>query len=164
SRAAELLCDILFHSSFPLKETEKERGVIHEEIDMYLDSAEENILDLFQEKAFSNHALGYNILGTHASLNGITREDILHFYKAWYGPEKLVFVYNGPKSFRQVIRILEKHFLLIPSSNGHAKQRIAADQRVYTPFRLEEEVAHVQSYLAMGGLAPGNMEEERTGM
>src|SRR5690606_33402631 len=98
--------------------------VIHEEIDMYLDSPEENILDLFQEKAFKNHPLGYNILGTHASLNSFNREQIIEFYRSWYTPERMVFVYSGPKSLKQVIRILEHNIIPIVTNPENLKTRI----------------------------------------
>lgn len=164
ARTAELLSDIVFHSNFPDKELIKERNVIHEEIDMYLDSPEENILDLFQEKAFQNHPLGFNILGTHESLNSFTRQDILNFYGSWYIPERMVFVYNGPKSLKQVQRILEKHILPIPAANGQAKQRLWFKSDVYQAFQHKEETSHVQTYLTIGGLAPGNQEEDRSAM
>lgn len=164
ARTAELLSDIVFHSNFPEKELVKERNVIHEEIDMYLDSPEENILDLFQEKAFQNHPLGFNILGTHESLNSFSRQDILNFYGSWYIPERMVFVYNGPKSLKQVQRILEKHILPIPAANGQAKQRLWFKSDVYHSFQYKEETNHVQTYLTIGGLAPGNQAEDRSAM
>ncbi|MBI1221214.1 MAG: insulinase family protein [Bacteroidetes bacterium] len=163
-RTAELLSDIVFYSNFPEKELEKERNVIHEEIDMYLDSPEENILDLFQEKAFPNHALGYNILGTHQSLNKLDRTSILHFYRSWYTPEKMVFVYSGPKSFKQVIRILDKQLSVVPAAKGQAKTRISFNSEIYSPFVETQKTSHVQTYLTLGGLAPSNQMEERSAM
>lgn len=162
SRTLELLCDIVFHSVFPEKEIEKERNVIHEEIDMYLDSPEENILDLFQEKAFPKHPLGFNILGTHDSLNTFNRERILSFYHSWYTPDKMVFVYSGPKSFRQVIRMLEK-WTPDPSAKK-SKSRLGFTGKAYRPFREELSMPHVQSYLSIGGLAPDNHDEKRAAM
>jgi len=164
ARTAELLSDIVFHSNFPEKEISKERNVIHEEIDMYLDSPEENILDLFQEMAFKDHPLGFNILGTHASLNTFKREDILGFYGAWYVPEKMVFVYSGPKTLKQTVRILNQHILPIPSANGQAKKRQYFDAKAFSPFHAEEETPHVQTYLTLGGLAPTNQDENRSAM
>lgn len=162
ARTVELLSDIVFHSNFPEKEIEKERNVIHEEIDMYLDSPEENILDLFQEKAFANHPLGFNILGTHESLSGLDRQLILDFYQSWYTPDKMVFVYSGPKSFRQVLRMLEPHVL--PVEKANSKKRLWFDSKAYKPFRAAENTPHVQTYLTLGGLAPTSQDEARSAM
>lgn len=164
ARTAELLSDIVFHSNFPEKEIGKERNVIHEEIDMYLDSPEENILDLFQEKAFKNHPLGFNILGTHESLNTFKRQDILNFYGSWYIPERMVFVYSGPKTLKQVKRILDPHFLVIPPANEQVKKRLYFDENAFQPFHAIEETPHVQTYLTIGGVAPNNQEEDRATM
>jgi predicted Zn-dependent peptidase len=152
SRSLELLTDIVFHSSFPEKEVEKEKKVIHEEIDMYLDSPEENILDLFQERAFRNHALGFNILGTHETLASFHRSHVMDFYKAWYSPERIAFVYNGNKSFRQVIRLCERYFGELPSGKS-AVSRMPANGDIYKHFDQEISTSHVQTYLAMGGMA-----------
>ncbi len=164
ARTAELLSDIVFHSNFPEKEIEKERNVIHEEIDMYLDSPEENILDLFQEKAFLDHPLGFNILGTHDSLNAFDRRAILQFYGTWYTPDKMVFVYNGPKSFQQTIRILEPHISAIRKTGKKSKERSWFNKRAYHPFHAEQETPHVQTYFTLGGLAPNNRDESRSAM
>jgi predicted Zn-dependent peptidase len=48
-RAVDLFEDILFHSTFPEDEMEKERGVILDEIASYLDQPEEAIQDDFEE-------------------------------------------------------------------------------------------------------------------
>lgn len=57
-KATELLADITFHSIFPEKQIERERGVILEEMAMYYDSPEDAIQDDFDELVFPNHALG----------------------------------------------------------------------------------------------------------
>ncbi len=73
TRALELLTDIVFHSTFPQHEMDKERGVILEEIDCYRDNPAELIFDDFEEILFSGHALGHNILGTPRHVGRFTR-------------------------------------------------------------------------------------------
>ncbi|MBP8156614.1 MAG: insulinase family protein, partial [Leadbetterella sp.] len=63
-KAIDLLTDITFNSVFPEKQLEVERGVILEEMSMYLDSPEDAIQDEFDTVVFPNHQLGVNILGT----------------------------------------------------------------------------------------------------
>ena len=71
-KATELLADITFHSIFPEKQIERERGVILEEMAMYYDSPEDAIQDDFDELVFPNHALGGNILGTIETVGSFT--------------------------------------------------------------------------------------------
>ena len=49
TRALELLTDIVFHSTFPQHEMDKERGVVLEEIDCYEDNPAELIFDDFED-------------------------------------------------------------------------------------------------------------------
>ena len=62
-RALELLGDIVFHSTFPQHEIEKETEVIIDEIQSYEDNPSELIFDDFEDMIFRNHPLGRNILG-----------------------------------------------------------------------------------------------------
>ena len=63
-RAAELLADIVINSNFPEKEIEKEKEIILDEINSYLDSPSDRIMDDFEYYLFKDHPLGENILGT----------------------------------------------------------------------------------------------------
>lgn len=90
-RAAELLTDIVFHSTFPQNEIEKEVEVIIDEIQSYEDSPAELIFDDFEELIFPNHPLGRNILGKPGQLRNFRSEDALGFVHRYYKPDNLVF-------------------------------------------------------------------------
>src|ERR1700761_3788636 len=78
-RTVDLFEDILFHSTFPEEEQEKERGVILDEIASYLDQPEEAIQDDFAELLFKDHPIGNNILGTVETVNAFDKTDIKKF-------------------------------------------------------------------------------------
>jgi predicted Zn-dependent peptidase len=63
-RSSELISDIVLNSTFPPKEIEKEKEIILDEINSYLDAPSDKIFDDFEEHLFKNHVLGNNILGT----------------------------------------------------------------------------------------------------
>ena len=63
SRAVELLVDIVFRSTFPQREIERETEVIIDEIQSYEDNPSELIFDDFEDMIFRGHPLGRNILG-----------------------------------------------------------------------------------------------------
>lgn len=95
-RALELLTDIVFHSTFPQHEIEKERGVILEEIDCYRDNPAELIFDDFESNLFANHPLGHNILGDARSLRHFTTQSGLSFTDRYYHPaNSILFVYGN---------------------------------------------------------------------
>jgi len=110
NRAIELFSDILFNSVFPAKEIEKEKDVVYDEITSYLDTPWEQIIDDFEDRLFTGHALGRNILGTPQSLEDITQKDLTAFISRNYKPENMVLCSVGKISMKRLIKMAEKHF------------------------------------------------------
>ena len=108
-RTLELFNDIMFHSTFPEEELEKEKGVILDEIASYLDQPEEAIYDDFEDLLFKGHALGRNILGSTESVSGLSREDILSFMAKNYHTDKMVVAVLGNYSFNKLIKTGAKY-------------------------------------------------------
>ena len=100
-RAMDLFEDILFHSTFPDDEQEKERGVILDEIASYLDQPEEAIQDDFEELLFKGHPMGNNILGTPETVARLNRKDIDQFIAANYNTSEMVFAVFGDYDFKK---------------------------------------------------------------
>lgn len=123
-RSLELFNDIVFHSTFPEEEMEKEKGVILDEIASYLDQPEEAIYDDFEDLVFAEHPLGRNILGTTDSVNGLGQQDIKDFMLANYHTDKIVVAVLGNYSFAKAIKIFSKYYADIPE-NLKGSKRIA---------------------------------------
>src|SRR5476651_669045 len=104
-RTIDLFADILFHSTFPQEEMEKERGVILDEIASYLDQPEEAIQDDFEELLFKGHALGKNILGTPETVGTMNKADISHFITANYNTAEMIFAVFGDHDFNKLIKL-----------------------------------------------------------
>src|ERR1700748_529671 len=81
-RTIDLFEDILFHSTFPDDELEKERSVVLDEIASYLDQPDEAIQDDFEDLLFKGHPIGNNILGTPDTVNKLNGADIKEFMTA----------------------------------------------------------------------------------
>jgi predicted Zn-dependent peptidase len=117
-RAVELLADITFNSTYPIKEIEKEKDVIVDEIHSYLDSPGEQIFDDFEEQIFGDHAIGRNILGTIESVRGFGQQNILDFVRRMYRTNEMVFASVGSIDFKKVVKFAEKYFGAIPNSSA----------------------------------------------
>ena len=115
-RAVELLTDIVFHSTYPQAEIDKEVEVIIDEIQSYEDTPSELIFDDFEELVFPNHPLGRNILGKPELLRQFKSEDALRFTNRFYRPDNMVFFVQGNVDFKRVVRLLEKAVSDIPST------------------------------------------------
>src|SRR5690606_32801746 len=101
-RALDLFEDVLFHSTFPVHELEKEKSVILDEIASYADSPEESIMDDFEDMLFQGSGLGHNILGLEDDLKNISRTDVLHFIQQTYHTDEIVVAISGNYSAVQV--------------------------------------------------------------
>lgn len=147
-RAVDILVDITFRSSFPEAEIQKEKTVIKDEINMYLDNPDENIYDEFQEMVFENHPLAHNILGSEKSISQINAGNLKDFVQNNYTADNTVFVVVGNVSLNRTVEALNKFMadIKLPRSiKNHNYQSIK-----YSPKRVEKPSDFTQSYGIMG--------------
>ena len=108
ARAVDVLTDIVFHSTYPQREIDREVDVIADEIDSYSDSPAELIYDEFESMVFAGHPLGRDILGDAARLRQYTTADARRFTGRFYRPANAVFYVYGRVDFARVVRLLER--------------------------------------------------------
>ena len=108
ARAIDLLTDIVFYSTYPQAEIDKEVEVICDEIESYNDSPAELIYDEFENLLFANHVLGHNILGTAERVRSFKTADAQRFTQRYYRPENSIFFLYGDVDFKRVVRLLER--------------------------------------------------------
>ena len=122
-KSFELLTDITFHSIFPEREVEKERGVILEEMSMYLDTPEDAIVDEFDTVVFGNHPLGNNILGTKESVSSFTKQSFIDFLDRNLSTDALVFCSVSNLPFEKVVKLAEKLLSDVPAVKKPIKRK-----------------------------------------
>jgi len=159
-RALELLSDIVFNATFPEKELEKEKEVVIDEIDSYLDTPSEQIFDDFEEHLFPNQPFGANILGTPKKVRSFTQSHVIQFVKKYYVPENMVISYVGKIPFetikKQVERLFSCHIVPLPSVTVPA---IPSEK-----FEVKTKKQVHQSHCVTGGIAPSTRSDERIAM
>src|ERR1700761_5299002 len=92
---ADIIGDILTHSSFEPEELERERGVILQEIGQANDTPDDIIFDHFQEAAFPDQAMGRPTLGTEAVIRTMPRHALTNYMRAHYGTRNVVVAAAG---------------------------------------------------------------------
>jgi len=107
-KAVDVLCDIVFHSTYPQHEVEKEREVVCDEIESYEDSPAELIFDEVENILFKGHPLGHNILGTSEQVRQYTSDDAHRFTARYYRPDNCVFFASGNVDFKRLTAWLSK--------------------------------------------------------
>ncbi len=150
-RALELLTDITFHSTFPEKEIEKERGVILEEMAMYLDAPEDAIADEFDTLTFpGGHPLGTNILGSKESVGAFQQADFQRFVEHQTSPAQGVFASVSNLPTKTVFRLAEKYLSDLPARAGRPA-RVAPSG--YQAQWITEEKPIQQAHCVLGAPA-----------
>ncbi len=157
-KAIELLSDITFHSIFPEKQIERERGVILEEMAMYHDSPEDAIQDDFDELVFQNHQLGRNILGTPDCIRSFKRTDLQSFIADNLDTERIVVSLVSNLPFHKAIRQAEKYLYDLPHCTT---QRVRTVPEVYVPKNIQVPRGMTQTQVAMGRPAYALMDDKR---
>ncbi len=150
-RSLDLFADIAFHSTFPENELAKEKEVILDEINSYLDSPSDEIYDLFEEMVFKGHPLSRNILGTTELVKGFHRQDILDFMAHNYSTDQMVLASIGDISFKEFERMAMHEFGSQPAHLINKKREVF---KGYTPESLTETRNNHLSHCIIGGIAP----------
>ncbi|KUO66046.1 MAG: zinc protease [Gracilibacter sp. BRH_c7a] len=104
--AIDVLSDMFFNSRYDLKEIDKEKNVVIEEIKMYQDSPDELIHDLFSQYVWNNHPLGKPILGVADSINSLTRDKIMQYLDTRYTPDQVVIAVAGKINHDEIVKKL----------------------------------------------------------
>ena len=161
ARALELLTDIVFRSTFPQHEVDKERGVILEEIDCYEDNPAELIFDDFEEMLFRGHSLGHNILGTPKHVKRFSSSSARSFVERYYHPSNAVLFVYGNIPFQRVVSWAERFTADIPTGEAN-KSRTAP--LPYVPHRMEVSRHTHQTHVMMGCTGYPSSDKRRTGL
>lgn len=110
NRALDLFEDIIFHSTFPADEMEKEKSVIIDEMASYRDNPEESIIDDYEDLIFRRSGLGHNILGLESDLLTFTKDDVQQFMDQNYHTHDIVIGITGDYTLNTVEKMLRRYF------------------------------------------------------
>ncbi|HOW10161.1 MAG TPA: pitrilysin family protein [Bacteroidales bacterium] len=156
-RAIELISDIAFNSVFPEKEIVKEKDVVIEEINSYLDNPAELIFDDFEELIFAGQPIGHSILGTTEVVKSFTQRTISDFISRHYSTDQMVFCSVGNISDEKIEKLFVRYFSSVPQ-NQKANREIRSWP--YEPSFVTKKKDTFQNHCIIGNLAY-NVKDER---
>ncbi|MDD2511107.1 MAG: pitrilysin family protein [Syntrophomonas sp.] len=152
SSAMEIIFDMLFNSNFAPRDFATEKEVIIEEINIYEDTPDDLIHDLFARNLWQGHPMGSPILGTLDSVSAFSRDEIFAFYKKCYVPSNMVIAVAGN---------VDKNLIRDQVERSLAQQPVALvdwprpNPTAYSNFvrLLEKETEQVQICLGVPGIS-----------
>jgi len=158
-RAFELISDIVFNSSFPERELKKEKEVIIEEINSYLDQPGEQIFDDFEELIYKNAPIGRSILGTPEKLRKLTKNTLNRFIQQHYNTDQIIVCSVGKLSFSRLVKYFEKYFGNVPATYRTWQRKKAG---FYHPEKKIIDKETYQSHCIIGNRAYDLNDKRRT--
>jgi predicted Zn-dependent peptidase len=108
--AFDLLSDLLLNPKINAAELEREKGVILEEYNMYMDSPSWRISDIYNHLLFEGHPLGQAIIGRPETIGAMTRQKLLNYKQDLYTPDNIVVVVSGAVTLEQSEKLVKKYF------------------------------------------------------
>lgn len=158
-RAIDLIADLILNSQFPDRELDKEREVVAEEIDSYLDSPSEAVFDDFDDLIFKGNSLGHNILGSRKTLDTFDSSTCLEFVRHFYSAPNMVFFYLGHLTADKVASLAASRFCELPAHEVEHDYK-PADREIRFVERRRDADNH-QAHTVMGCIVPSLYSDER---
>ena len=147
-RAADVLFDMYLHASLRPEDVERERTVIREEINMYLDIPQQHVSDLFNAVLWPGQPLGRPLVGTAKTVGALMPENLIDYRARHYVPGNTVVAAAGKVAHEDLVGIVER---LSPRAGARPVPRfsLAAEVQRRPAFLLCDKKTE-QTHLCVG--------------
>ncbi len=147
--AVDILSDILQHSVFDATELDRERAVVLQEIGQAIDTPDDIIFDLFQERAFPDQAMGRPVLGRPEIIETIGRDAVAGYLRDNYSAPRMVLAAAGNVDHDTLVEHAGRAFDALPQrSLAHTEPAVYAGG----DFREQRDLEQVHVVLGFSGL------------
>ncbi len=140
--ALDILSDMMLSSRYASEDIAREREVVLEEVNMYEDSPDELVHDIYLDNVWPHHPLGRNILGTTESIGRFDRNLVCEYYDSFYRPDNIVIAAAGNLVHARVEELIGRFF---GGFSGRKKAQAAKPPLLTSTRRLharESEQVH----------------------
>jgi predicted Zn-dependent peptidase len=104
----DVLTDMFLNSRFDPADIDKERGVIKEELAMYLDQPQHQVQEILNEVLWPGQPLGRPLTGTGKTLDRLNRARLVGYMRENYLAGRTLFTAAGRLTHRQVVAAVSK--------------------------------------------------------
>lgn len=126
--ALDWISDMFLNSKFDAEEIEREKGVVIEEANMYLDMPQSYVSEIFEELLYGNQPAGWRIVGDKEQILAYNREKLMEYYKGHYASHNTVICVAGDISAKQIEQKVQKYFVGIEKSETPKKEKTQEKQ------------------------------------
>jgi predicted Zn-dependent peptidase len=160
-KAMEIICDLVFNSTFPETELDKEKGVIISEINSSKCNLSEVIYDKSMQLLFKGNAIGKPILGTIKSVKSFTAGDVRAFIKRNYINRQIILSVVGNIDIDK-LNLLANKYLTKYNNNSDIAQCEKISE--YKPFKKKFQSDSAQAFCIISNRAYKINDNRSTGL
>ncbi len=126
--ALDWISDIFLNSKFEEQEIQREKGVIVEELNMYLDTPTAYVSELFEDLLYKDQPAGWRIVGEKENIMSFDRQKIVDYFKTHYSSQNTVACVAGDIKSGQIEKEIEKYFKKIGKKDPPQKEPVKEEQ------------------------------------
>ncbi len=146
--ALDWISDMFLNSKFDEKEIEREKGVIIEEVNMYLDTPMAYVGELFENLLYQDQPAGWRVIGEKENILSFNRKKIIDYYKNHYSPENIIICVAGGIEQDKIVPKIQNYFKGI--KNGVAEPKIKVKENQKEPGILVHHKKTDQTHFCLG--------------
>jgi len=146
--ALDWVSDIYLNSFLPKKELEKEKGVIVEEINMYLDNPMIYVQNLWKKVLYGNQPAGWDIAGTKKVVREMSRQNLLDYRRNFYTSQNTLICVAGNFDEEKEVKKIKQFFSEI--KKGREIKKIAVIEKQGVAKSLIHFKKTDQTHLCLG--------------
>src|SRR5262249_9105850 len=158
-KAIQLLDEMAFRSKFDPKEVDAERQVIFEESRIETDNPRTAIVRQLHGLVFGDQPYGRPVLGTPATMNAATQQNLKEFNRRYYTPENMVLSVVGPVDANAVRAMVDRTFGARPRTS-YTPPPVPPLAPIKEVVRRTVERPEQQAHLVLGWQAPSLAESD----
>ena len=146
--ALDWLSDIFLNSKFDEKEIEREKGVIIEELNMYLDTPMAYVSELWEKLLYGDQPAGWRVIGEKDSILSFNRQKIIDYYHSHYSSSNTIVCVAGDIIPEKIEEKIKNVFASMPEKT--VKNKVKAKEFQKKPEVLIHNKKTDQTHFCLG--------------
>ena len=126
--ALDWITDIFLNSKFDEKEMNREKSVIIEEVNMYLDTPMAYVGELFEKLLYGDTPAGWRVIGEKENILSFNRKKVVDYYESHYSPSNVIVCVSGAIDEKEIEKKLKQEFENIKKSSSGQKVEVREQQ------------------------------------
>ena len=144
----EILLDFVQNPYFTQQTVEKEQGIIGQEIRMYQDLPDWQVMFNLLKALYSDHPVRIDIAGTQESIAKIDADLLYRLYKNFYNPANMVLSVVGGIEPQEVFDIVDR--CIKPSDGKAAERKFVRESPLPIKNYVEEKLSVAEKQFLLG--------------